>query len=577
MAQNNITDYALAPGTVLASATTGYTIQSVLGVGGFGVTYLATYSLRANGVEEIRRVAIKEHFMTDYNEREGTSPRVLTNGTARIKEIVDNSMKDFLAEARRLRQVGEQHPNIVKVGEVFEANGTAYYVMEYLEGRTLWEYISGRPFDERTMLGVMMPIVNAVAFLHRRNLTHLDIKPQNIMIIGTGTATRPVLIDFGLSKHYDEHGNATSTVKTMASSDGYSPIEQYSGISKFSPTADVYALGATMLACLTGTTPTKSTEWGAGEPMRSIAMLPLSQPVALALSCAMSPMAGYRYPDAAAFESAITGAPMPAAQGAVPPPTTPAAATRVLNSGNGGDGNGKKRKGPITVELAAISVILLIVAATAAYLLVNRNHAAPDEPWIPDTTAAVQAIVAHVGETITQMDNSGKDGEETPGTEPVIAEYEPVIAEEEPVIEIAEPSPAIQEADQASDLNPGPDIRRVDHAPEEPVTERTYSISMVEQRPQFPGGEAAMYRYISDNIVYPSAAAESGIQGRVHVEFIVEKDGSISGVRVIRSREPSLDAEAVRVVRAMPRWAPGRNNGEPVRVHYTLPVTFRLQ
>lgn len=107
--------------------------------------------------------------------------------------------------------------------------------------------------------------------------------------------------------------------------------------------------------------------------------------------------------------------------------------------------------------------------------------------------------------------------------------------------------------------------------------EQPVSIAMVEQKPEFPGGEAAMYKWLGDNIVYPSAASEEGVQGRVVVEFVVGKDGSITNVRVVRPRHPALDKEALRVVKAMPKWVPGRNNGQPVKVTYTLPVTFKLE
>lgn len=109
------------------------------------------------------------------------------------------------------------------------------------------------------------------------------------------------------------------------------------------------------------------------------------------------------------------------------------------------------------------------------------------------------------------------------------------------------------------------------------VEDEPVSIAMVEQKPEFPGGEAAMYKWLGDNIVYPSAASEEGVQGRVVVEFVVGKDGSITNVRVVRPRHPALDKEALRVVKAMPKWVPGRNNGQPVKVTYTLPVTFKLQ
>ncbi len=109
------------------------------------------------------------------------------------------------------------------------------------------------------------------------------------------------------------------------------------------------------------------------------------------------------------------------------------------------------------------------------------------------------------------------------------------------------------------------------------VDDEPVSIAMVEQKPSFPGGEAEMYRWLSSNIVYPPAASEEGVQGRVVVEFVVGKDGSITNVRVVRPRHPALDREALRIVQAMPKWIPGRNNGQPVKVTYTLPVTFRLQ
>lgn len=109
------------------------------------------------------------------------------------------------------------------------------------------------------------------------------------------------------------------------------------------------------------------------------------------------------------------------------------------------------------------------------------------------------------------------------------------------------------------------------------VDDEPVSIAMVEQKPSFPGGEAAMYQWLRNNIVYPPAASEEGIQGRVVVEFVVGKDGSITNARVVRTRHPALDKEALRVIKAMPNWIPGRNNGQPVKVTYTLPVTFKLQ
>lgn len=113
--------------------------------------------------------------------------------------------------------------------------------------------------------------------------------------------------------------------------------------------------------------------------------------------------------------------------------------------------------------------------------------------------------------------------------------------------------------------------------PEPPKEEENKVFDVVEENPSFPGGQAALMQWLNENIKYPVIAAENGIQGRVVVQFVVSKTGSISDVRVVRGVDPSLDKEAVRVVSNMPNWTPGRQNGTTVNVRFTLPVTFRLQ
>ncbi len=114
-------------------------------------------------------------------------------------------------------------------------------------------------------------------------------------------------------------------------------------------------------------------------------------------------------------------------------------------------------------------------------------------------------------------------------------------------------------------------------ADEKPKEEETKVFDVVEQMPEFPGGQAALLQWISSNIKYPAIAEENGIQGRVVCTFVVERDGSVTDVKVARSVDPSLDREAIRVLKKMPRWNPGKQNGSAVRVKYTVPVTFRLQ
>ena len=114
--------------------------------------------------------------------------------------------------------------------------------------------------------------------------------------------------------------------------------------------------------------------------------------------------------------------------------------------------------------------------------------------------------------------------------------------------------------------------------PEPPKHEEENKVfDIVEQQPLFPGGPAALMKYLSENTKYPVVAQENGVQGRVTVQFVVEKDGSISDVHVLRGVDPSLDKEAVRVVKSMPRWTHGKQNGITVRVNYRVPVLFRLQ
>ena len=116
-------------------------------------------------------------------------------------------------------------------------------------------------------------------------------------------------------------------------------------------------------------------------------------------------------------------------------------------------------------------------------------------------------------------------------------------------------------------------------APEPPkhVVEETKIFTVVEQLPMFPGGDGALMGYLRDNIHYPTVAAENGVQGRVVVGFVVERDGSITDVNILRGVDPSLDREAMRVVKSMPKWTPGKQNGSAVRVKYQVPVSFRLQ
>lgn len=242
-------DNALVPRTTLCKGK--YTIEKVLGRGGFGITYRA---VKYDG--NIRQYyAIKEFFMANVCERNDSK---MTYSQTQ-KGDIEAGLKSFIKEAERLNSVNIHHDNIVGINEVFRENGTAYYVMEYIKGKDLKNYIKEYgPMPEDKALDVLRPIFNALAVLHANMITHLDIKPANILLnIDEETQEiRPVLIDFGLSKHYDRKGEATSMVNLIAFSHGYSPNEQYQGCpSEFSPQSDVYSLAATLFYLLTGKTP----------------------------------------------------------------------------------------------------------------------------------------------------------------------------------------------------------------------------------------------------------------------------------------------------------------------------------
>ena len=222
-----------------------YRIINTLGQGGFGITYLATQ----RGLD--RTVVIKEFFMSDYCARERDTLRV-TFGTDSSREMIERFREKFVKEARNIAAF--DHPNIVRVIDVFEENNTAYYVMEYHSAGSLGSLVDNRDaLNEDDALYYIRQVASALKYVHSRKMMHLDIKPDNILVNSSGEA---VLIDFGLSKRYDEKGKATSTTP-IGISHGYAPMEQYNpgGVGEFSPAIDIYSLGATLFTLLTGEMP----------------------------------------------------------------------------------------------------------------------------------------------------------------------------------------------------------------------------------------------------------------------------------------------------------------------------------
>jgi len=233
----------LKPETTLQGGK--YRIERVLGQGGFGITYLAAQTSLQ------RLVAIKEFFMKDYCNRDEVTRTVSTPSTGSNK-LVELYKKKFIKEARNLARLN--HPNIVSVIDVFEENGTVYYVMPYLAGGSLQDYVKAHGTLSETMaMKFVKQIANALKYMHiEEHICHYDVKPANILLDDKGNA---VLIDFGISKNYDTAGHET-TMTPVGLSEGYAPIEQYQqNVEEFSPVSDVYALGATLYFLLHGKRP----------------------------------------------------------------------------------------------------------------------------------------------------------------------------------------------------------------------------------------------------------------------------------------------------------------------------------
>ena len=237
----------LAPNTLLQSGK--YKIVRFLSSGGFGCTYEGEHVMLH------KRIAIKEFFVKDFCNRDENTSHV-TVGTQSKVALVEKLRSKFIDEAVALSQLS--HPNIVSVSDVFMENGTAYYVMDFIDGKSLHQIINERgALPEGEAISYIKDAAEALKYVHSLNRLHLDIKPGNIMVTNDGHAK---LIDFGASKQYDEvDGENTSTL--LGKTPGYAPIEQMSNnVKQFTPATDIYSLGATLYKLLTGVTPPDATE-----------------------------------------------------------------------------------------------------------------------------------------------------------------------------------------------------------------------------------------------------------------------------------------------------------------------------
>ena len=283
--------HTLKQKTLLRGNSYQYQIERVLGQGSFGITYLASVKMAGalGSIDAGIKVAIKEFFMRDINGRSDSTVTSGSNGG-----IYDDYRKKFSREAINLSKL--QHPNIIKVIESFEANNTVYYVMEYISGGSLDDYIAKSVgLKEEEAIRVIKQIASALSFMHSQGMLHLDLKPSNIMLRDTGDA---VLIDFGLSKQYNESGEPESSTKVGAGTPGYAPIEQanYREGKGFPVTMDVYALGGTMFKMLTGVRPPEASDiLNDGFPLYELQEHNVGERISASIAKAMAPTKKERY------------------------------------------------------------------------------------------------------------------------------------------------------------------------------------------------------------------------------------------------------------------------------------------
>ena len=250
-----------------------------------------------------RKVCIKEFFPTSLYRRDDISHLATVKDDDNVEVV--NAFKDkFLKEARTISTM--DNPHIVRVFDSFEENGTAYYVMEYIEGESLASIVErDGALDESTARRYIAEVADALGYLHERNTLHLDVKPHNIMV--RKSDDRAILIDFGLAKHYDDESGTQTTLTLGGRSHGYSPIEQYDdgGIAHFSPETDIYSLGATLYYLVNASHPPRANVVGSN----GLPELPhsVSSPTRAAITAAMGFSIKQRPHTTATFMSHLNG------------------------------------------------------------------------------------------------------------------------------------------------------------------------------------------------------------------------------------------------------------------------------
>ena len=246
---------ALTIGSILKGATT-YKIEKQLHCGGFGMTYLAKAQIMVGNIPQVAMFTIKEFFLGKICSRDVHGNVMVAQEN---QQLFKQAKQDFRDEAEILHSL--KHANIVPVNEVFEQHNTVYYVMAYLGNVSLCQYVSeqGGALSENQAKKIIVDLSGALSYLHNRHILHLDIKPDNVMMMGDGASAKPVLIDFGQAVYF-ENGKPKRNKGIGGYSRGFSPLELKQTVAEFQPSLDIYSLAATLLYMLTGKEPCDASE-----------------------------------------------------------------------------------------------------------------------------------------------------------------------------------------------------------------------------------------------------------------------------------------------------------------------------
>ena len=579
----------------------GYIIQRRLGVGGMAEVWYAENRIG-------NKAAVK----------------ILLPELCRNNNIVER----FLTEAKTM--VVLNHPNIRKVYDYGEIDGCPAIVMEYLDGDDLKARMKhGERFSDDDLVKWWNQLVDALTYTHSKGIVHRDIKPGNIFADQDGNIR---LLDFGIAK-VRESISSTQTGQKLGTLMYMSP-EQVKDSKHIDYHTDIYSLAVTFVHLVTGRKPYDSDTTSDFEIQLNI----VSKPLDLSelpdkwrnfLEPYLNKEASKR-PELRHFDSNAP-APEPAKKEEStvikeerPQPqkdeatiiesdTVKPERTDKPERPEPSANPPKKRKLGLWIGLGAavvavIVVVLLMSKSSDSSNNKTRNESGNETKYNPEEEA--YSTLKDFYDSLEYVRNYGPDSKyyNEKHYEKLVIVYEllkyrveipveipteelEIIKQEQPKPQIEAPKPQVTQIQVVENTEPECETACSEDGIYEEDTIMLYTLGYdfyeeeiveeeifdnAEEQPEFPGGFGELTKYISKNLKYPMQARESGIQGRVFVGFVIEKDGSLSNVEVLRGIGGGCDEEAVRVVKSLPKFKPGKQRGAPVRVKYSLPIVFRL-